>query len=168
MLSHQVSLVPTVSEDLDSILAIEKSPENSPYIGQWKRPQHERAIADPNMAHFKVTSAERTVGYVILIGIINPDKSIQLKRIAIQQKGSGFGRQAIRLVKEMVFDRFDAHRFWLDVMIHNTRAFNLYLSEGFIEEGILRESLKQQDRFIDLRVMSILESEYRSNNRGCI
>ena len=130
--------------------------------------QHERAIADPNMAHFKVTSAERIVGYAILIGITNPDKSIQLKRIAISQKGFGFGRQAIGLVKKMVFDRFNAHRFWLDVMIHNTRAYNLYSSEGFVEEGILRESLKQQDRFIDLRVMSILESEYRSNNRGCI
>ena len=165
MLSTQVSLVPTVSEDLNTILTIEKSPENSPYIGQWKRSQHEAAIADPNMAHFKVASADRTVGYVILIGITNPDKSIQLKRIAIEEKGSGLGRQAIRLVKEIVFDRFDAHRFWLDVMIHNTRAFNLYLSEGFVEEGILRESLKQQDRFIDLRVMSILEPEYRLNNQ---
>ena len=168
MLSTQVSLVPTVSEDLDSILAIEKSPENSSYIGQWKRPQHEAAIADSNMAHFKVALAERTVGYVILIGITNPDKNIQLKRIAIQEKGSGFGRQAIRLVKEMVFDRFDAHRFWLDVMIHNTRAYTLYLSEGFVEEGILRESLKQQDRFIDLRVMSILEPEYRIDDRSCM
>ena len=165
MLSIQVSLDPTVSEDLNTILAIEKSPENSPYIGQWKRLQHERAIADSNMAHFKVALAERTVGYVILIGIVNPDKSIQLKRIVISEKGFGFGRQAVRLVKEIVFNRFDAHRFWLDVMIHNTRAFNLYLSEGFVEEGILRESLKQQDRFIDLRVMSILEPEYRLNNQ---
>ena len=127
--------------------------------------QHEAAIADPNIAHFKVASADRIVGYLILIGITNPDKSIQLKRIAIAQKGFGFGRQAIRLVKEMVFDRFDAHRFWLDVMIHNTRASTLYLSEGFIEEGILRQSLKQKDRFIDLRVMSILEPEYRLKNR---
>ena len=161
MIATQVSLVSTEQEDLDTILAIEESPENSPYIGHWERSQHQAAIADPNMAHFKVTSAGRTVGYVILIGITNPDKSIQLKRIAIAQKGLGFGRQAIRLVKKIVFDRFNAHRFWLDVMIHNMRASTLYLSVGFIEEGILRQSLKQKERFIDLRVMSILESEYR-------
>lgn len=96
-----------------------------------------------------------------VIGIDNPDKSIQLKRIVVEQKGYGFGRETIRLVKEMVFDKFQAHRLWLDVMVHNIRAYNLYLSEGFIEEGILRESLKQGENFIDLRVMSILESEYR-------
>ena len=61
----------------------------------------------------------------------------------------------------MVFNQFKAHRLWLDVMVHNTRASALYLSEGFIEEGILRESLKQKERFIDLKVMSILEQEYK-------
>ncbi len=164
MLSTQVSLVPTVSEDLDTILALEESPDNSPYIGHWERSQHQAAIADPDIAHLKIVLGSKIVGYSILIGVTNPDKSIQLKRIVVTQKRRGFGRQAIRLVKKMVFEQFEAHRFWLDVMIHNTRASSLYLSEGFIEEGILRESLKQQDRFIDLKVMSILEQEYKKNN----
>lgn len=164
MFSIKIALVSSTPDDLDTILAIEESPENSPYIGHWERSQHQAAIADPNMVHLKVVLADRIVGYLILIGISDPHKSIQLKRIAIAQKGHGFGRQAIRLVKEMVFNRFDAHRFWLDVMVHNTRAEALYLSEGFVGEGILRQSLKQKDRFIDLKVMSILEPEYRINN----
>lgn len=162
-MAAKLSLIPTTSEDLDTILTMETSPQNAPYIGQWKRKQHEKAIANPQIAHFKIVLANNIIGYTILIGIDNPDKSIQLKRIAIEQKGYGFGRETIRLIKEMVFDKFQAHRLWLDVMIHNTRAYNLYLSEGFVEEGILRESLKQGENFIDLRVMSILESEYRSS-----
>lgn len=162
-MSSQVSLIPTASEDLDIILAIETSPQNALYIGQWERERHDLAIAKPNITHLKIVLDNQIIGYVILIGITNPDKSIQLKRIAIEQKGYGFGRETVRLVKEMVFNKFQAHRFWLDVMIHNTRAYNLYLSEGFVEEGILRESLKQGENFIDLRVMSILESEYRSS-----
>lgn len=164
MFPTKIALVSTAIEDLDTILAIEESPDNSPYIGHWKRSQHQAAIADPDIAHLKVVLDKKILGYLILIGITNPDKSIQLKRIVVTQKRQGFGRQAIRLVKKMVFERFEAHRFWLDVMIHNTRASSLYLSEGFIEEGILRESLKQQDRFIDLKVMSILEQEYKMNN----
>ena len=159
----QVSLVPIVSKDLDTILEIETSAENAPYIGQWERDRHQKAIADANIAHLKIVSNNKIVGYLILIGITNPDRSIQLKRIAIAQKRTGFGRQAIRLVKAMVFNQFQAHRFWLDVMVHNTKAYALYLSEGFVEEGILRQSLKRQDRFIDLRVMSILEQEYKIN-----
>ena len=50
MLSTQVSLVPTVSEDLDTILALEESPDNSPYIGHWERSQHQAAIVDPDIA----------------------------------------------------------------------------------------------------------------------
>jgi RimJ/RimL family protein N-acetyltransferase len=156
-----ISLVPTGSEDLDVILAIETSPQNAPYIGQWERKQHEKAIENPNIAHLKIVLDNQIIGYVILIGITNPDRSIQLKRIVVEPKGYGFGRETIRLIKEMVFNKFQAHRFWLDVMIHNTRAYNLYLSEGFVEEGIHRESLKQGENFIELRVMSILESEYR-------
>lgn len=155
------SLIPTTSEDLDVILAIETSPQNAPYIGQWERKRHQEAIANPNLAHLKIVLDNKIIGYVILVGITNPDRSIQLKRIVVQQKGHGFGRETVRLVKEMVFHKFQAHRLWLDVMIHNARAYNLYLSEGFIEEGILRESLKQGENFIDLRVMSILEPEYR-------
>ena len=37
MFPTKVALIPTVTEDLVTILAIEKSPENSPYIGHWKR-----------------------------------------------------------------------------------------------------------------------------------
>ena len=160
-MSSQVSLIPTASEDLDIILAIETSPQNAPYIGQWERKQHESAIFNAYIAHLKVVLDRKIIGYVILIGIDNRDRSIQLKRIVVEQKGYGFGRETIRLVKEIVFNKFQAHRLWLDVMVHNTRAYNLYLSEGFVEEGILRENLKQGENFIDLRVMSILESEYR-------
>ena len=121
-----------------------------------------------NIAHLKVVLSSQIVGYVILFCIHNPDQSIQLKRIAIKQKGFGFGKQTIRLIKDMVFNQFQAHRLWLDVMVYNTRAFALYLSEGFVEEGTLRQSLKQKDRFIDLKVMSILKQEYQINNCGCI
>lgn len=148
-------------EDLDTILAMETSPENAPYIRHWEQNQHAAAISDPNIAHLKIVLGNKIVGYVILVGITNPDRSIEFKRIVVEQKGYGFGRQAIRLVKDMVFNRFQVHRLWLEVMAHNTRAYALYLSEGFTEEGIHRESLKQEGCFIDLKVMSILEQEYR-------
>ena len=161
MSSTEIAFVPTTNEDLDIVLAIEQSPDNSLYIGQWEREQHQLAIADPNIGYFNVIAENKIVGYVILIGLTNSDRSIQFKRIAIQQKGYGFGRQAIRLVKRITFEQFKAHRLWLDVMVHNTRAYSLYLSEGFVEEGILRQSLRQGENFIDLKVMSILESEYK-------
>jgi RimJ/RimL family protein N-acetyltransferase len=42
----------------------------------------------------------------------------------------------------MAFRDLRAHRFWLDVKQLNTRALALYQSEGFVEEGRLRESVR--------------------------
>jgi len=51
-------------------------------------------------------------------------------------------------------------------MQHNDRAIQFYKSEGFILEGMHRESLKQGERFVSLKVMSILAHEYnRTSSR---
>jgi RimJ/RimL family protein N-acetyltransferase len=54
---------------------------------------------------------------------------------------------------------------WLDVFEHNARARHVYRSVGFVEEGVLRECVKQQERYASLVVMSILENEYRTHVR---
>ncbi len=163
--TDQVSLFPTTTFDLDSVVGLERHPENRPYVGQWTRQQHGAAMSHENTAHFVVrTPSDDVIGYVILAGIQNPDRSVELKRIVIGEKGKGYGRAVVKLVKDMVFLEYDAHRLWLDVMEHNGRAYALYLSEGFTEEGLLRECLKKGDKFISVRVMSILEDEYNRSS----
>jgi hypothetical protein len=62
----------------------------------------------------------------------------------------------------MAFRDLGAHRFWLDVRSANARALALYRSEGFVEEGRLRESVKSGAGFDSLIVLSLLESEYEA------
>ena len=76
--------------------------------------------------------------------------------------GRGHGRAAIRLLAQMAFRDLGAHRFWLDVKARNLRAQALYRSEGFVEEGRLRESVRTGDGYDSLVVMSMLESEHRA------
>jgi RimJ/RimL family protein N-acetyltransferase len=78
----------------------------------------------------------------------------------IQDKGAGFGRAALRVAKKVAFDDLGAHRFWLDVKKRNTRAKALYDSEGFIVEGVLRESVRVENGFESLVVMSMLQPEF--------
>ena len=58
------------------------------------------------------------------------------------------------------FQELGAHRLWLDVKPHNERARALYRSEGFVEEGTLRDALYYNGRFESLVVMSILRPEW--------
>ena len=62
----------------------------------------------------------------------------------------------------MAFRDLGAHRFWLDVKSANVRALTLYRSEGFVEEGRLRESVRNGAGWDSLIVMSLLEPEYRA------
>jgi diamine N-acetyltransferase len=50
-------------------------------------------------------------------------------------------------------------------MEHNQRAQALYESEGFVWEGTLRECVRVGERFVSLRIMSILNRERARERR---
>ena len=159
-----VRLRPTMLSDLDFVGSVERDPANRPFITPWERVQHEGAVRFPDFRHFIVEAGTGypSAGFVILQGCRNPHGSVELKRIVMQPKGQGYGRACVRLLAQMAFRDRGAHRFWLDVKGTNTRALALYRSEGFVEEGRLRESVRSGDGYDSLIVMSLLEPEYRA------
>jgi RimJ/RimL family protein N-acetyltransferase len=159
-------LRPTMLSDLDFVISVEQDPGNREFITPWDRTQHEGAIRFPDFRHFIVEAGEAypSVGFVILQGCRNPHRSIELKRIVLVRKGEGIGRACLPLLAQIAFRDLGAHRFWLDVKARNLRAQRLYLAEGFVEEGRLRESVRTGDGYDSLVVMSILESEYQARS----
>jgi diamine N-acetyltransferase len=154
---------PTNADDLDRVLELEGDPDNSQYIRHWDRDKHLTAMADPNIGHFviELKDTHTIIGHIILVGLTNPDNNIEFKRITIAEKGQGYGREAVRWIRRYAFEEIKAHRLWLEVMETNKRAYGLYRAEGFVDEGLHRESLRQGDKYISLIVMSILTDEYR-------
>ena len=167
-----LSLRPTMLSDLDYVLTCETDAANLPFITPWERTQHEGAVRFPDFRHFIVEAGGNTSdtasrdGFVILQGCRNPHKSVELKRLVLQKKGQGLGRACVRQLKRLAFRDLHAHRFWLDVKSLNTRALALYASEGFVEEGRLRESVRifggHADGYDTLVVMGLLDREYQA------
>jgi diamine N-acetyltransferase len=157
-------LRPTMLSDLDFVISVEQDPLNRPFITPWDRTQHEGAIRIPDFRHFIVEagSGYPSAGFVILQGCRNPHRSIELKRMVLRAglHGQGYGRAALRELSAMAFRDLGAHRFWLDVKGRNLRAQALYRSEGFVEEGRLRESVRTEDGYDALVVMSMLDFEH--------
>lgn len=150
---------------------MESDAHNLPFITPWERTQHEGAVRFPDFRHFIIEAGDNREmsgsrdGFVILQGCRNPHRSVELKRLVLQSKGRGLGRACVRLLKQMAFRDLHAHRFWLDVKSLNTRALALYASEGFVEEGRLRESVRvfgPADGYDTLVVMSLLDREYQA------
>lgn len=155
-------LRPTKPSELGYVLAIEF--ENSAFLTPWSRQRHQQAIDDPDEAHWLVLDAEseRPLGFVLLAGLSSPHHSVELRRIVVADQGKGVGRAALRLVIHRVFGEPGAHRLWLDVKDFNGRARKLYVSEGFVEEGRLRDAVLGHDGYESLIVMSILEQDHRA------
>ena len=165
-MAAQPRLRPTLLSDLDFVVSVEADGHNLPFITPWERTQHEAAVRIPDFRHFIVELEGERAGFVILQGCRNPHRSVELKRIVLQTKGQGIGRHIVRLSKAMAFRDLRAHRFWLDVKSLNQRALALYASEGFVEEGRLRESVRitidGADGYDSLIVMSLLDREYQA------
>jgi diamine N-acetyltransferase len=166
--SAHLRIRPTMLSDLDFVVTVEQDARNLTFITPWERTQHEGAIRFPDSRHFIVEAGDdwAQVGFVILQGCRNPNRSVELKRMVLQTQGRGLGRACVRLFKQLAFRDLHAHRFWLDVKSLNARALRLYASEGFVEEGRLRESVRvgtgESAGWESLVVMSMLEREYQS------
>jgi len=153
--------------DLPAIVAAESAPENAAWVMQWPAERHLEAIADPDILHFVVQktagsgNAESTIsGYGIMAGLESPHNAIELRRLVIIDKGQGLGRQTLRSIKTLVFEKLGAHRLWLDLFDTNQRARELYKSEGFSEEGLLRDHVYRNGVYHSFIVMSILTQEH--------
>jgi diamine N-acetyltransferase len=132
-----VRLRPTTPADLDWVLDAEAHAENAPFVTQWTRAQHAAALDHPDMRHLVVETVPdgRAVGYVILAGLAGARDGVELRRIVVTDKGRGYGRAALRLIKTTALRDLGAARLWLDVRTNNPKAKRLYEEEGFVVEG---------------------------------
>ena len=162
--SHRIRLRESTPGDIEYVLAAEADPDNAAYIIRWSRDEHLDAMADADRGHWILEdrAGESVLGYVILSALTSPHGSVEFNRITVTDKGLGYGRECLRLVRGIVFEKFGAHRLWLDVMTHNRRAYGLYKSEGFTEEGCLRDALLIDGRRVSLVVLAMLRHEYQN------
>lgn len=148
-------------DDIGFIVALEARPEFTPFINAWPAERHAGAMEDPDYSYLILETDDRVQGYAFLNGLLAPNRAIQLCRFTLAEPGKGRGREACRLILAEVFEGLGAHRLYLDLFEDNARAEHLYGSLGFRLEGILRDAERRGDGFRNLKLMSLLEHEYR-------
>ena len=73
----------------------------------------------------------------------------------------GLGREAARLTLKHGFENLNLNRIYLYVFQTNPRAARAYEAAGFVQEGVLRQGVYKNGRYIDVTLMSILHSEWK-------
>lgn len=78
----------------------------------------------------------------------------------------GFGTLATRLTVLHGFDHLNLNRIYLEVFETNPRAMKAYEAAGFTREGVLRKAIFKNGRYIDVFIMSILQSEWMNTKKS--
>jgi RimJ/RimL family protein N-acetyltransferase len=81
-------------------------------------------------------------------------------------RGLGIGTDVMRRFLRVCFDHLGLHRAQIFVDEDNAVAIACYQKAGFQVEGLMREATKIGSNYISWHSMSILEEEWRSNQRG--
>jgi len=77
-----------------------------------------------------------------------------------EDRGRGYGSDALRALLGFGFGALRLERVWLDVHADNDGAQRVYERVGFVREGVLRHALFRDGRHLDLVRMSILRDEW--------
>lgn len=100
-----------------------------------------------NLGLFDISWRNRSAEFGILIG----EKAYWDK---------GYGSEALQLLLGHAFNMLNLHRVFLRVFANNPRAIRAYEKLGFVLEGRLREAEYRAGEYVDVLLMSILQSEW--------
>ena len=162
----RLRLRPTRADDLPYVAQLDADPLQRPASQPWALPQHESALRFDDYRHLILEAGPGLVrvGFAVLAGCRNPERSVEIKRLVCQYPGEGHGRAALQILKHIAFDPLAAQRLWLKVREGNLPARLLASDEGFVLEGRLRDAVRAatgpgREALI---VMSMLAPEFQS------
>ena len=123
------------------------------------------SIASQNETHiFSIISKKDDVliGSCSLRNIFQQAKNAELQiRIGVQYyRNKGYGTSAIKLLLQFGFLDLNLKRIYLNVFSNNLAAIKSYEKVGFIKEGLKRKAVFIEGKYLDVLMMSILDSEY--------
>lgn len=76
------------------------------------------------------------------------------------QWNKGYGTEATRLIVQYGFDTVNLHRIYLHVHEDNIGGIRAYEKVGFRREGVLRQDVFREGRYLDTVVMGLLRDEW--------
>jgi len=149
------------TEEIDEIIEIESHNENRDYIWIGTAEDHAAEINDPNhmLLLFHDKQNGETKGFA-LIRLDYKSNIFELRRIAITDKGKGYGKESMIGIIRYAFENTETNRLWLDVYPDNEVGIKLYESLGMHRDGVLRQNYLAERGYMDQIIYSLLRNEY--------
>jgi RimJ/RimL family protein N-acetyltransferase len=167
----QVVLTPVTDDDLPVMLNWindrEQAIFNAPYKPVSPRQHQEwfesvQRRSDMQLFGVRLSDTGELIGTCQLHSInkVHRSAELQIRLGQVQQRGKGYGTEAVRLLLEFAFKDLNLHRVNLHVFSTNQAAIRVYEKVGFAREGLLRSAAYINGEYVDVLVMGILQNEY--------
>ena len=120
------------------------------------------ALLDPRSA--APLQSPLLVGVVGLTNIDTRDRTAEFGRFMVGHadfQRAGYGREAAYLLCDHAFTVLGLNKVWAEVIAKNGAAMSLYGSLGFEREGVLREQVFKDERYVDVVRVGVLERRFR-------
>ena len=159
--TKRLYIMDATEADIETIIELESHKDNRNFVWIGTFEQHKAEIEDKNhlLFVFKRKEDNLTVGFA-LIRLDFKSEIFELRRIAISDKGLGYGKEAMKALMKYAFEELNINRFWLDVYPDNVIGIKLYEGLGLHCDGVLRQNYKSERGYLDQIIYSMLKSEY--------
>lgn len=122
-------------EDADFMQSVELDEDNSPWVANWPLGWRIAKFGDEDFLQTIIEREDGTpIGFIIFCDMRAVDEQMQLKRIAIIDKGKGYGKEALLLAQKLAFEVFGTKCLYLGTKEANIRAQSIYKATGFMPE----------------------------------
>lgn len=160
--TKRLDIVEATESDIAAIMELERHKDNRDFIWSGTYDEHKAEIHDSSflLLVFRQKSDGATVGFALSKLDFKSD-IFELRRIAISEKGMGYGKEVMIALMQYAFEEQHMNRFWLDVYPDNARGIKLYESIGMHREGVLRQNYKSERGYLDQIIYSMLKPEYQ-------
>ena len=122
-------------EDADFMKSVELDEDNSPWVANWPLGWRIAKFGDEDFLQTIIEREDGTpIGFIIFCDMRAVKEQMQLKRIAINDKGKGYGKEALLLAQKLAFEVFGTKTLYLGTKEANIRAQSIYKATGFIPD----------------------------------
>ena len=172
MESKNLIMRPTVFDDCALFAEWENRPIVTEFFTMDEGRTYEEIVTefvrynlDPSKLQFTITlkPEDEPIGKIYISRINRHEDSMDITRVYIadtENRGKGYGEEALRLVLEYAFINLHMERVTIDHFEGNKIAAALYEKIGFKNEGLLRHAGKKNGKYVNLQLKSMLRAEY--------
>lgn len=118
--------------DADFMQSVESDADNSPWVANWPLGWRITKLGDEDFLQTVIEKTDGTpIGLLIFRGMQAVQEKLELKRIALIEKGKGYGKEALSLAQKLAFEVFGTPYLYLGTKENNLRAQSIYKATGF-------------------------------------